>query len=277
MIEITTDSCCDLSPALIKQHQIRVINLNVFINGRDYKDGELTQAELFALADESGELPKTSAPSISEFVNLFDTPNDKLFIGISDKLSATLQNAIKGAEMANQPVRIIDSMNLSTGIGLLVLKAAELRDQGRTIDEIKEIIERTVPYVRTAFVIDTLDYLYKGGRCTAMQHVVGSMLRLRPVIEVRADGTLGVKEKIGGSRKKALNSMLESFKRSLPGVDLHRVFVTHTSCEEDAEYLKAELLKLAPIEEVCITEAGATIASHCGPNTIGILYILKAE
>ena len=275
MIDIFTDSCSDLSPELIKKHQIRVIHLNVFINGHDYKDGELTQAELFALAGQSGELPKTSAPSISEFAQAFDTPNEKLFIGISAQLSATLQNAIKGAEMAEQPVQVVDSMNLSTGIGLLVLKAAEARDQGASVAEIKTLIEATVPQVRTSFVIDTLDYLYKGGRCTTMQHLVGSMLRLRPVIEVRPDGTLGVKEKIGGSRRKALNALLENFKRNLPEVDLHRVFVTHTSCEEDAAYLRAELLKLAPIEEVCITAAGATIASHCGPNTIGILYILK--
>jgi len=106
-----------------------------------------------------------------------------------------------------------------------------------------------------------------------MEAVVGSLLKIRPVIEVRADGTLGVKDKVRGSRKKALDSMLAEFKSHLPNVDLTRVFVTHTSCDEDALFLKSELLKLAPIQEVCITIAGATVASHCGPNTIGIIFL----
>jgi DegV family protein with EDD domain len=172
-------------------------------------------------------------------------------------------------------IRLVDSKNLSSGIGLLVLKAAELRDQGLSLDEIEKEIRNTVPKVRTAFVIDTLEYLYKGGRCSAMENVMGSLLHIRPIINVRADGTLGVKEKISGSRKKALNALLADFERNKANIDMHRVFITHSGCEEDAEMLQKSLLDMAPIEEICITVAGATIASHCGPATIGILYLLK--
>jgi DegV family protein with EDD domain len=198
-----------------------------------------------------------------------------IFIGIGSKLSGTMQSAyLAKAELPERRIYPIDSQNLSSGIGLLVLKAAELRNEGIPIEKIVKEIEITVPKVRTAFIIDTLDYLYKGGRCSALSNFIGSMLRIRPVIAVR-DGALGVKDKIGGSRKKALDSLLVDFKKNLPQIDLHRVFVTHTGCDDDAIYLKTGLMEIAPIEEIDITYAGATISSHCGPNTIGILYILK--
>jgi fatty acid-binding protein DegV len=114
-----------------------------------------------------------------------------------------------------------------------------------------------------------------GGRCSSMEHIVGSLLKIRPVIEVRHDGTLGVKEKVSGSRKKALDSLIIDFKKKLPNIDLQKVFITHTFCQEDANYLKDELIKLAPIKEVCLSTANATIGSHCGPNTIGILFFTK--
>lgn len=143
------------------------------------------------------------------------------------------------------------------------------------MDEIEAILNEAKIKIITSFVIDTLDYIYMGGRCTVVQHVVGSLLKIRPIIEVFHDGTLGIKEKVNGSRKKALDTLLVSFKNKLPNIDLHRVFITHTFCEEDANYLKEELLKLAPIEEICLSTANATIASHCGPNTIGILSFSK--
>ncbi len=114
-----------------------------------------------------------------------------------------------------------------------------------------------------------------GGRCSCMSHLIGSVLKIRPIIEVNKNGTLGVKTKVGGIRKKALNTLLDNFKANVNDIDLQRVFITHTYCDDDANELKEELFKIAPIEEVCITYAGATIASHCGPNTIGILYFNK--
>lgn len=278
MINILTDSCSDLTPDLKKQHNIYSIPLSVYVNDRVYKDGvDITPPELFQFVEESGRLPKTSAPSLAEFTQLYQSaPGELIFIGISSKLSATVQHATAAAQsLPDRSIRVVDSLNLSTGIGLLVLKAADLRSQGMSSEEIAKTLGCAVEKVRTSFVIDTLEYLYLGGRCSAMQNIFGSLLKIRPVIEVRKDGTLGVKEKIRGSRKHTLNTILEDFRNNLERIDLQRVFITHTGCKEDAQYLRSELSTMAPIQEILITTAGATIASHCGPNTIGVLYSLQ--
>ncbi len=276
MIEILTDSCSDLSAELIHQFGIKVIPLNVFVNEKTYKDGtEIKIEQLFDYVSKTGQLPKTSAPSLVEFSKFFHNIEQGIYIGISQQLSATHDVAIQAKQLLHdQDIRIIDSKNLSTGIGLLVLKAAELRDQGKTLDEIELAIKETIAKVRTSFSIDTLDYLYKGGRCTAMENIVGSMLKIRPIIEVRSNGSLGVKEKTSGARKKALMTMVKNFEKDLPFIDLHRVFITHTGCTEDADFIKTEILKKTVFDEFHQTFAGATIASHCGPNTIGIIYTL---
>lgn len=278
MVQILTDSCSDLSQELIQRFNIAVIPLSVFISGKTYLDGvDITIEELFDLVKQSGQLPKTSAPSVANFIDFFSQfEEEMIYISIGAKLSATYQSAMLAAEsLPDRKIFIIDSANLSTGIGLLVCKAAELHEQGLSVNDIVHQIVETVGKVRTSFVVDTLDYLYMGGRCSALQNIVGSLLKIRPVIEVRQDGTLGVKEKLRGTRKRALEALLEDFKNNLPAIDLRRVFITHSGCEADAMYLKNELNQLAEIGEVCITRASATIASHCGPNTIGILYLTQ--
>ncbi|MEN4013388.1 MAG: DegV family protein [Bellilinea sp.] len=277
MIDITTDSCADLSKELISSRSIRVIPLQVFIENQNLKDGEISTQELFNRVEASGSLPKTAAPSVAEFARFFETPGETIFIGISSKLSATVPNSLLSLDLINpdKNVYILDSLNLSIGIGLLVLKAADLRDQGYSAVEIVETLRQLTPKVRTSFIIDTMEYLYKGGRCTALQAIFGSVLKIRPVIEVREDGTLGVKDKLRGGRQKGLKSLLDDFISHLDEMDLKRVFITHTGCDQDAAYLAQEIRKSSPVEEVLITTAGATISSHCGPNTIGILYMVK--
>lgn len=274
MVSICTDSCSDLSADLIAERNIKVIPLQVLVDGRNIKDGDLTLEELFASVVRTGQLPKTSAPSVADFVKFFKGSDEIVFIGISEKLSATLQSAsLAVEELKEQKIFVVDSKNLSTGIGLLALKAADLRDKGLGADKIARELNTMTNKVRTSFVIDTMEYLYKGGRCSGLQALAGSLLQIRPVITVQADGSLGIKHKIRGTRGKALNTLLEDFKADLPDMDLQRVFVTHTVCPDDAGYLVQELQKLAPIEQILITTAGATIASHCGPKTIGILYM----
>jgi DegV family protein with EDD domain len=276
MLTILTDSCADLGQPLLDAYGVHFIPLHVLVNGIDHLDSEYPITALFESVSETGELPKTAAPSVKEFQSFFERKDAILYIGLSSQLSTTMSNAqlVKDL-MGKTDLHLIDSKNLSTGIGLLVLKAVDLMKTGKDTEEIIAEIKATRPKVRTAFVIDTMDYLYKGGRCTALQAIVGSMLQIRPVINVREDGTLGVLDKVRGSRKKALDRLLWGFKKDLPNVDLTRVFVTHSGCMEDAEYLAGELKTLAEIENVHITSAGATIASHCGPNTIGILYITQ--
>ena len=276
MLNILTDSCADLGQQLLDAYGVNFIPLHVLVNGIDHLDSQYSITELFKSVSETGELPKTAAPSVKEFQSFFDRKGGIIYIGLSSQLSATMSNAQLAKDlMSKADLHLIDSLNLSTGIGLLVLKAVDLMKVGASTEEIVAKIEATRPKVRTAFVIDTMDYLYKGGRCTALQAIFGSMLQIRPVIHVREDGTLGVLDKVRGSRKKALDRLLTRFEADLPNVDLTRVFVTHSGCIEDGKYLAGELDNLADIENVHITTAGATIASHCGPNTIGILYIAQ--
>jgi DegV family protein with EDD domain len=277
MIRILSDSCCDLSQQILDRYQIETIPLSVFINGKTYLDGpEIDSEFLFQQVQETGQLPKTSAPSLADFGKLFSSSEESIYIGLSSKLSATVPNAILAAQsFDSNRIRVIDSLNLSTGIGLLAIRAAELRDQGYSLDEIEKEITSLVPKVSTSMVLDTLEYVYMGGRCSAVQNIIGSLLKIRPVLEVRTDGTLGVREHSHGSRKKSLQSLIDNFKQHLPEIDLSRVFISHTGCPNDAEFLKNELKKIADIKEILITVAGAVISSHCGPKTIGILYLTR--
>jgi DegV family protein with EDD domain len=277
MIHILSDSCSDLSTDLRARYKIDTIPLYITLADKTYRDGDLTFKELFQSVKDTGQLPKTAAPSVVDFELFFGShPGDIVFISIGSKISATYQSACLAAQgMTDRRIHVVDSSNLSTGIGMLALSAADLRDQGLEANEIKLRISELIPKIRTSFIIDTLDYLYLGGRCSAMQSIVGSLLHIRPVIEVKSTGTLGIKEKTRGSRKKALTLILDGFKAQLEALDLQRVFITHTGCDEDAAYVKEEILKSAPVQDVHITYAGATVSSHCGPNTLGLIYCLK--
>jgi DegV family protein with EDD domain len=278
MVTIVTDSTCDLGSSIATEFKLEVVPLIVTIAGKEYKDGvDLSQPDLFSLVQKTGELPKTAAPAVGEFSRVFDHPGEIVYIGISSKLSATVQNARLAAESFPEgKVRVIDSMNLSTGIGLQVLRAAELRDRGCSADEIEREILASIPKVSTSFVIDTMEFLYKGGRCTALQMFAGSVLKIHPIIEVQKDGALGVKEKARGTLRKGYQMMLDDFEAHLPGLDRRRVFVTHT-CDDpdDVQFLVDGVKRLADPQDVRVTRAGSVISSHCGPNTAGILYFLN--
>jgi DegV family protein with EDD domain len=277
MVQIITDSTADLGHEIADRANIKVIPLSVIIGGNTYHDGEdIEQFKLFDLIKQTGELPKTAAPSMGEFYTVFTGADESVFIGISSKLSATVQNAaLTAQELPAGKVRVIDSLNLSSGIGLLALAAADLRDQGLSAEEIEKEITRRLPDTRMSFMIATMEYLYKGGRCSAMENIFGTMLKIHPIIEMQPDGSLGVKDKAYGSRKKSMQLLLTDFEKHLDELDRRRVFITHTSPDADAEYLKEEIMRLAAPEEVLITRAGSVISSHCGPGTIGILYMVK--
>jgi DegV family protein with EDD domain len=277
MVNIITDSTCDLSPEIVAEFGITIIPLSISLGGGVYRDGvDISQKELFTLIEKHGELPKTAAPPVGEFIKMFEQYDESLFIGISSKLSTTIQNALLAASsFPAGRVRVVDSLNLSTGVGLLAIQAAELRDQGLPIEQIEGKLLALVSKVRTSFVIDTMEYLYKGGRCTALQAIAGSVLKIHPIIEVNQDGTLGVKEKARGTLQKGHQRMLDDFKSHLPEVDRKRVFVTHSfEKEEDAQFLVNEVRRIGTPDEVRITSAGSVISSHCGPRTAGILYFV---
>ncbi|MHB1357059.1 MAG: DegV family protein [Anaerolineae bacterium] len=274
-MRIITDSCADLSPEVLAKYQITVVPLSVVIGANVYRDVvELSQQRLFALVAETGQMPKTAAPTVAEYLQAFAGDEPSVYISLSSALSASYHNAHLTAEMlpAGQ-VEIIDSRNVSTGIGHLAVRAAELRVAGWQRNDIVHEIEQCIPRVWTSFLLDTLEYLYKGGRCNALQNILGSVLRIHPVIAIRPDGTLSIHDKPRGARQRGLDSLLKEFTHNLPKIDRHRIFITHTACPEDAAYLALEVKRLANPIELFITEASSVIASHCGPKTIGILYV----
>jgi DegV family protein with EDD domain len=278
-VKIFTDSTSDLTPEILKENDISVIPLYVNFDDKSFIDGiTITTEELYKKVEAYGMLPKTSAAPPSDFYNAFkpciDEGKDIVFIGLSSALSSHLQNATLAAgEFPEGRIQIVDSLNLSSAIGLLVMKAVDFRKEGMDAALIAEKIRNLVPKVKTAFVIDTLEYLHKGGRCSALQSFVGSVLKIRPIVKV-VNGRMILAQKLMGKREKALNTMLQNVIKEKDIIDLGRVMITHSICN-DTEYLKNELSTQLNAKEIIVTQAGCVISSHCGPNTIGILYIEK--
>lgn len=279
-VKIFTDSTCDLTPEILKENDISIVPLYVTFDKETYKDGiEISTEELYKKVSKTGRLPKTSASPPSDFYNAFkpfiDEGYDIVYIGISSKLSSTLQNAkIAASEFPEGRIEIVDSMNLSTGIGLLVLKAVDYVKEGLGAKEVAERVRKKVPKVKTAFVIDTLEYLYKGGRCNALQNFFGGILKIKPIVKV-VDGIMILGQKSRGKRQKALDIMLANVLSDKDNIELDRIMVTHSMGKKDALKLKEQLESALDVEKVYITNAGCVISSHCGPKTVGILYISK--
>jgi DegV family protein with EDD domain len=280
-IKIFADSTCDLPREWLRDYDIGIIPLYVTFGDQNYRDGiDITTPELYSKVDEIGSLPKTAAPSPADFIQAFaphiEEGKDIIYISLSSELSSTYQNAVIAAgEFPEGKVTVIDSLNLSTGIGLQVMKAVKAAEQGKSPKEIAELIERIKPLVETEFVIDSLDYLYKGGRCSGMQNLVGSLLKIRPVIKV-IDGKMTPAYKVRGKREKALEQMLNNAVDKRDQMDNDLIFVTHSLAEEDARELKRILEEKTGAREVALSDAGCVISSHCGAKTIGILYVKKA-
>lgn len=282
-ISIITDSTADLSRELIARYQVTVVPLAVVFGQDAYKDGvDIDTRRLFGLVEQNRQLPKTSSPSPEVFRSVFEEAvadgSQALYIGISSQFSASAQNAMLAAgAFPEGQVRVFDSANLSTGIAHLVLYACDLVSQGRQMDEILAALEAARPKVRTSFKMDRLDYMHMGGRCTGVQALLSSVLKIRPVISV-VDGGMIVAGKVRGSNKKSLDWMMDRFEEDVRQglVKDNRVFLTHTGVHEDAVYMAGRVREIMPeMQEILETPAGSVIGSHCGPGTIGILYMLN--
>ena len=273
-----------MSEKLIKQHDIRIIPLHVNFEDVEFDDGvNIDLTKMFAKVETSGKLPKTSAVSPEEFVKFFSKIREEepdahiIYTGIGSALSSTFQSAhIAKDILEDDKIHLIDSKNLSTGIGLVLLKASIYRSLGWGIEKIIRKLNLLIPKVKVQFVIKTLDYLRKGGRCKTITFIIGSLLKIRPMIAVR-EGKLVVGRKVIGPMKKACLDMMKLFERDIEKIDPEFVFITHCSGEESVPILKEEVEKHHLVENLYVTEAGCTIGSHCGPGCIGILYILKDE
>lgn len=283
MIRIITDSTCDLSKELIEKYNIRVIPLHVSFPGDDtqYLDGvNINSEQLYDLAAKLNVLPKTGAVNVVEFIKVFEEElakgNEIFYVGIGSGLSSTYNNAcIAREQFPDSKIVVLDGQNLSTGTGLIVIKAARLAKEGKSLEEIKEICEKAVPLVSAKFCIDRLDYLYKGGRCSGMAMIAAHALKIHPVAKV-INNKLVVYKKPRGKYENAVEVQIDEFIHDLDNIDKSCVFITHSGRMDGIE--KQIYDKISPYldkENLFITEAGCTISSHCGPKTIGILYILK--
>lgn len=279
MVKIITDSTCDMDDALFKEFNISVIPLTVHLDGRVFRDGiELKLDEMYQLIDKTKTLPKTAAPTPGEFVELFKQfEDDIVFIGISTKSSATVQSArLAAKDLTPKNIQVVDSRSLSSGLALQVIEAALLARDGIQAEEIKNRLKEFRTRVRTAFIVDTLEYLYMGGRCSALQNVMGSLLQIKPMIYMQPNGALGVKKKIRGNRDKGIQTLLDELRADAPNIDLRRVFISYNYCEDDVKFLTDEIRKIIPVQQIHPAVNGTVISSHCGKKALSVHYVLKA-
>lgn len=285
-VKIISDSSCDLSPELLKEFDIEIIPIYVIFGDKEYIDGvEIKTEEIYKKVEETNMLPKTSAITQFQFEEVFkkwvDLGYDVIFTGISGKMSRCYQTAIlaqKEIDPDGNRVFVVDSMNLSTGIGLLLLKAAKDRDNGLDAKTIAKNMEYNAKRAKVQFAIERMDYLHKGGRCSSTAKIFGTLLKIKPIIFVR-DGAMSVGMKPLGKMKVALDKMYKMLEEDLKkdNVDPEFIFVTDSIAPESREYLLPKVKESCPNSRVLTTIAGGTVSSHCGPGTIGILYICKEE
>lgn len=276
-IVITADSTCDLSPVLLERYDIKTVPLTILLGAESFPDTpRYTPSQMYARYREDGTLPKTSAPSPHAFIDFF-TPYVKagcqvVHLGISSELSAAFGNA-RIAALELDGVYPVDSRMLSTGIGLLAIEAAECRDRGMSAADIAGRLETLTGKVDTSFVLDTLEFMWKGGRCSGIAALGANLLRLKPALEMRG-GKLEVYKKYRGGPASVYRQYVEE-RLAGKAVRAGHVFITNSGEIDESilAQLDALVRERVPGAEIHRTVAGCTISSHCGPGTLGVLFI----
>lgn len=276
-IKITADSTCDLSGELVERYGVGIMPLHVILGDKTCSDGvDITPQQIFKYVSDTGVLPKTSAPSTEEYSEFFkkqlESADAVIHYNISQKDSSSYSNACVAAkELKN--VYIVDSMALSTGQGLLVLKACDFAAQGLSPQEIVKKTEELRPKLNTSFVPDVLDYLHKGGRCSLASLIGAKVLKLHPLIDMK-EGEMYAKKKYMGNLEASLKKYVRDLAEEYPRYDRTRCFITHSCCESEVvEKVRAQVKELFSFDEILETLAGSVVTSHCGKNTLGVLFI----
>ena len=273
-IRITSDSTCDLGH-LVQEHDIGIVPLGVNLGEKSFLDGiDITPKDIFKFVEETKILPKTNAPSIVEYEEFFEKQlklgEEVIHFNISAKSSGSNNMALQAAESFKGKVHVIDSKALSSGQGLLVMKAIDLRNEGKSA---KEIVAELKTHVNTSFIPDSLDYLHKGGRVSGLIKTVASILKIHPLIQME-DGQLVSGRKYKGKMSFLIKQYVEDLKEKYPNYDKTRCFITHSSADSEVvEAAKAKVLELFDFNEVIETVAGSIVTSHCGQGTLGVLFI----
>ena len=277
---ISADSTCDISNELIEKYGIKICRGPVILGDKEYTDGiDITPKDIFEYYNTTGNLAKTSATNFQTYYDylaaLAEGGNKVIHFCISSEMSSMYNNCRMAGEDLDG-VFVIDSRNLSTGIGLMVILAAELAESGMEAEAIVEKINETIPKVDASFVIDTLTYLHKGGRCSTVAMIGAIMLKLRPCIEVK-EGKMDVGKKFRGKMSDVLIEYAKSRLGDLDSIDPHRCFVTHTMelGDEKARAVYDYVESLGYFDEIIETTAGCTVTCHCGPGTRGVLFVKK--
>ena len=279
-VKIISDSTCDLSKELIEKYNVDILPLHIVLGEVEYKDGEeISPDKIYEWADANKTTPKTSAIAITDVMDTYEKwlkEYDEIVIfSISGKMSTTVNVMRMGAEELEMEDRIfvVDSENLSTGSGLLVIEAAIMAQEGKSANEIVACLKELTPRVKASFVVDTLTYLHRGGRCSGVAALAGSALKLHPKIVVE-DGAMKPDKKYRGKMKKVILDYTKEMEPQFLAAKKDRVFITHSGCETEVlgsvqEYLDS----LHYFDEILVTRAGGVISSHCGPGTLGVLFI----
>ena len=280
MVKIISDSTCDLSPELIARYDIDVLPLHIILGEQDFEDGRgVTPDEIYQWSDLHRQSPKTAACSLKDAMAAFEpyvsAGREVICFSISSSMSSSFNVLRMAAEQldAAHLVTVIDSMNLSTGVGLQVIEAAGMAQAGKSAAEIAAHIERIRPLVRASFVVDTRAYLHRGGRCSGLAAMMGGALKLHPRIAV-AEGKMSPGKKYRGKMDHVILSYANDMEADLRTARPERVFITHSGCpEETIAPVREWLQSLNHFHEIHVTRAGGVVSSHCGPGTLGVLFI----
>ncbi len=280
-IILSADSTCDLGPELVERYQVHYYPFHIILDGNTYGDGvDLVPDQIYAVYNEKKILPKTAAINAAEYVEFFKKWTDQgyevVHVTLGSGLSATYNNCRLAAQEL-PGVYPVDSRNLSTGSGHIVIEAAERIAAGMPAAQVAQEVQALTAKVNASFVIDTLEFLYKGGRCSALQMLGANMLHLKPCIEVdNSSGCMDVGKKYRGSLERALELYVKDRLEGRTDIVTRRAFITHSGISEERIALVRSLVeKYASFEELFVTRAGCTISSHCGPNTLGVLFMEK--
>lgn len=279
-IKIISDSTSDLSKELIEKYDIAILPLQVNLGDESRFDGiDVQPDEIYAWADKNGKTPTTSAPSpdsVIELMGKYANDYDIIAFTISSEMSSTYQTFCNAAgEFPESKITVIDSRNLSTGIGLQIVTAAEMIKAGASYDEVVNKINEIIPKVRAGFVVEDVLFLHKGGRCSAMAAFGATALKLRPTLKVEG-GFIKVDKKVRGDIHSATMKYAQGLEEAILNADEEVVFITHSgTSKEIIDDVYAYVSGLNKFKNIYITRAGCVVSSHCGAGTLGVLFISK--
>ncbi len=283
-VKLIADSSCDIGPELAKRYDVDFVHIHVRLNGNEYHDGvDITHTDIYANYEQNHTLPSTCAVNIDEYESVFrpyvEQGYDVVHISLGSGLSSTCSNANLAAGLFDPGrVFVIDSKSLSSGAGILVCECGERVKKGYPAKQIFEEVSPLADRISASFILDDLEYLHAGGRCSGLAQFGASLMNLKPCITVRNDlyGSMSVGKKYMGSYKRSALKYVETMLKDRTDIALDRCFITHSDTDPDVlDAMRSLALELQPFTEFHITHTSATITAHCGPNTTGLMFLTK--